>query len=162
MNEKPIRLIFRCILGSYVFILGLTAAAKLVSLFGHQQILNTIDFVVPVRIRHLLAFAAIGEMCVIGNILWNRQPFYRFLGVNVLSSVFLLYRFMLGIEPARHCPCLGTVGSQLGLDKRTSDSFLSISAAYMFLSSLLVLVWFLKKSEPLATVADGRPSSVVN
>jgi hypothetical protein len=147
-----IKWVSKFLLITYVIILGITSLAKLISIFGHQQILDSADFVIPIKIRYLLALAAFVELCVVFNIIWNRNNFYRFLGVNILSSCFLLYHLMSGIQPAHHCPCLGTVGSQLGITERTANFFLGTVAAYMFFSSLLMLVYLVKNDQPLPAV----------
>jgi hypothetical protein len=148
-NDRRIEKLRIVLLPTYVLILGITATAKFISAFGEQQVLSAFDFVIPLPIRYVLIGTAFCEAAVISIILFARHDYFKFLAVNFISALFLLYRLMRGVDTAHHCPCLGTVGAHLGLSPHASNVFLAVTSLVMFTSSLVFLILLLKPKNGL-------------
>lgn len=154
----------RALLIVYCIILGMTAVAKIASLGGGQQILRANDLVWSIPIVYLLILATLSEMLVIGIIVYVKSYFVRFLAVNIISSIFILYKLGGYGEPQRHCPCLGTIGSHLGLDNSSINVLTTEFALFLFSSSFAVLMYLAKGQarKDLNPVSLGPSSDTSN
>lgn len=121
------------------FLLLITAGAKLVSTYHPIPLLFVPDSVFPLLSkRQVLATAAVLELVVALLIVISANTQLKLAGTAWLSFLFLTYRLglLLSHAPA-YCPCLGTLGQDLGLSPQfVSGSMLAASIALFLGSSL--------------------------
>jgi hypothetical protein len=118
----------------------MVALAKLVSAFGEARILLLPDPLLPASNRQVLIGAALVEICVAGYLMYGVSAKLKYFLTGWLASCFILYRvFIWELAPAKPCPCLGTITSQIPISPRIIDFLLKVIIIYMFVGSLYFL-----------------------
>lgn len=123
---------------SAAFLAFSTAAAKLTSAIGQQNILDMSDPILGVPNRVLLVAIGVLELVAVAFLLGAREKRFSFLFVGMLGGQFLLYRtvFALGNYPTG-CPCLGTMTQWLPVSKRNIDIALWLIAVWLLVGGIL-------------------------
>ena len=123
-----------------VSILAATGFLKLASAAGSSPVLLNHDPLLMLNYRTLMVSIGVAEIGVALNMVLGRDTGKAFLSVIWLSGGFLCYQFglfMLGSKEP--CPCLGTLYDILPAFRSVAASLVKVSAAYMFVGSLISL-----------------------
>lgn len=117
-----------------VAILMLFGTAKLVSIFGKDEILLRPDPLLGIQNRIILLVLGIVEISLAIGI--GRKGLGK--GASTLLAMlglqFLLYHFFKSsLHLSEGCPCLGHIGSMLGMSKSSAQLISIITALFLFL-----------------------------
>jgi len=140
-------------------ILLVAAAAKFASAAGSAKILDVKDPVLRVNNRLVMIGVGIVEVSVAGWLLRGRRrsPDTRLaLPVMWLAANFVGYRVAVDLAGVKMCPCLGTLGAALPLEKETVEHLLSGVVLYLLFGSALVL-WFGHAFESTSGLSEAPP-----
>jgi hypothetical protein len=135
----------RLFLRSAAAILFFTAAAKVITSFGHGSILITRDPVTGFQFHDLLrgvgcVEAAVALVCVLSRRLWLSASLVAWLMMS-----FLVYRFgLVLVGYHRPCNCMGNLTDSLHLSPQSADNIMKGILTYLLIGSLAVLFWFWK------------------
>ncbi len=83
----------RAFLRSAIVLLAFTVAAKIVSVFGHARILQTIDPVTGVSYRTLMLVAAAIEAAVVITLLTSKRMWFKLALICALANCFISYHW---------------------------------------------------------------------
>jgi hypothetical protein len=140
-----------------------TGVAKLVSSFGHENILHTSDPVVGVSFRNLFLFAGCLEIAVALICFLSKRILLQAGAIAWLSTGILFYRFGLWKNGwYKPCSCLGNLTDALHIPPQTADNEMKIILAYLLLGSYATLFWLWRqrKVKPLPSpVLPQNPQS---
>jgi hypothetical protein len=126
--------------GSVAISLLMTAFAKLISASGSSHILESVDPIIPLRIRQLLWLVSAIEVVVALALVTRMCDRWKLYLIVWLSVQFIGYRFMAYLRGGQsHCPCLGNVTDSLHISPGIAEGFLLALIAYMLLGSLIFL-----------------------
>jgi hypothetical protein len=128
-------------LASVVFILVLTAAAKLYSATGTAKVLDIPDALLPMTIRQALWLLGLVELAVAAYVAFGKTEKIKLVCVAWLGGNFLLYRVAAALlAVGKPCPCLGSITEKLPLSRSTLDVLLWLAAVYLFCGSMFLLL----------------------
>jgi hypothetical protein len=122
--------------------LGVTAIAKLISVFGTQILLLQPDPVIGLSFRHLLLLAGVVELVIACLCLFTNKLKLNTLLIAWVSTCFLLYRIGLSwINASGPCHCLGNLTDALHISPQTADIIMKVVLTYLFIGSYGLLFW---------------------
>ncbi len=128
---------------SAAFFLFLTAAAKLISSFGHAQLLNQADPLFRMSYRHLFWLVGgieliVGGTCIFGKKVWLQAGLVAYLATN-----FVIYRIAVNHLGIQYCPCLGYLAESLPMSRNATDLILKCILGYLSIGSFgtLLMCW---------------------
>jgi hypothetical protein len=128
-------------LKSAALLLGVTAAAKLISATGSAKILDYPDPIFLLTNRVIMTGAGGLELLAVALLCFHKNIQCKLLTVAWLSSNFLIYRFALWfLQVKQPCSCLGTIGDLLPLKPETLSFTLKSIVIYLFAASIFLLV----------------------
>lgn len=133
-------------------ILGVTALAKVISVFSNAPLMLQADPLLEVPFRYLLLIAALAELAVVGACLFTKGIKRKVLLIAWLSSVFLVYRTGLWfIDWHRPCHCLGDLTEMLHIAPVVADDLMKGVLLFLLLGSYanLFFIWREEKQRPL-------------
>jgi hypothetical protein len=123
-------------------ILCITAIAKIISVFGTQEILMQPDPLIGLSFHRLLLIAGIVELIIGCLCLFTKKIKLSNLLVAWLSTCFTVYRIGLwAINWRRPCHCLGNLTDTLHISPQTADAAMKIILAYLLIGSYAALFW---------------------
>ena len=128
-------------LKSAAILLGVTAAAKLISATGSAKILDYPDPIFLITNRVVMTGAGSLELLAVALLWFHKNIQCNLLTVAWLGSNFLIYRFGLWfLQVKQPCSCLGTVGELLPLKPETLSFTLKSIVIYLFATSIFLLL----------------------
>jgi hypothetical protein len=125
-------------------ILLVASLAKIVSAFGHAEILNLPDPVFGISFRHLLFLTGILELIVSGVCLLTSRRCLSLVLLAWIVANFALYRLGLHeVEYLKPCTCMGGLFDALYIPPNTADLIMFCIFTYLFIGSYvtLLLLW---------------------
>ncbi len=127
-------------LGTTWGFLLLTALLKLAALAKGGNYLYSVDSIILVKNIYIIWVSLLFEVFLIALITcFPRNP-YTPLGVLFLGAEFVLYRSVSAVGGfAVSCPCIGNMGSSLGISPSLEGIILSFIAAWMTLGAGILL-----------------------
>jgi|SRR5665213_287482 len=147
----------RLFLYSAAVVLLLTAAAKLISSFGHGTILQTRDPLTGLQFQDLFRIVGGIETVVALVCIFSKRTWLPAGLVAWLATSFLAYRIgLVAVGYHRPCSCMGNLTDALHIPPQTADTAMKIILAYLLLGSYATLFWLWrqrKKSVPAQTPA---------
>jgi hypothetical protein len=127
-------------------ILLTTGLAKILSVFGKQEMLDLIDPVFGFSFRKLLVFAAFLELAIsaVCFLLPNRS--LRIGLIAWLGTILMMYRVGLSASGwQRPCPCVGNITDAIHLSGRSADLFSRAFLIYLLIGSYGLLFFKFSK-----------------
>jgi len=144
-------------LKSAALLLGVTAAAKLLSAAGPARILDHADPIFMVTNRVVMTSAGGLELLAVALLCFHKNIQWKLLTVAWLSTNFLIYRFALWfLQVKQPCSCLGTLGDLLPIKPETLNFTLKSIVIYLFAGSIFLLL----RRKPERVPYCGQLSSV--
>jgi len=117
-------------------ILLITGAAKVISAFGHAEILQRTDPILPLRFNHLMLAAGALELLVAAVCFFDKWRVPANFLTAWLATSFLIYRIGLWwIGWHRPCHCLGDFADAIGISSQTADAIMKGVLAYLLIGS---------------------------
>jgi hypothetical protein len=109
---------------SCALVLLIAAAAKLVSVFGDERILDEADPLLQVANRWVYSAAGLVELAVVWWLMWGgKKTSEKLMVLAWLGTVFALYRFgLFWFKFDKPCSCMGNAFSWAGLGSETMDA----------------------------------------
>lgn len=130
-------------------ILGITAMAKLVSIFSKAPLMLLPDPLVGLSFRYLLLLAGLAELAVAYLCFFTRSAKRNVLLIAWLSTTFLSYRAGLWfIHWHRPCHCLGDLTEMLHISPGMADNLMKFVLLYLLVGSYASLFWMWIQSQP--------------
>lgn len=121
-------------------IMFVTGIAKIISSFGHMQILHVLDPVFGMSFRSLMLGGGIIELTIAMVCFSRPGGRYTVPIITWISTVFLIYRVALGAAHwERPCPCLGTLADLIHLTPTIADTAMKLIMCYLLLGSVICL-----------------------
>ena len=128
-------------LKSAALLLGVTAAAKLLSAAGPARILDYPDPIFVITNRVVMTGAGGLELLAVALLYFHKNIQWKLLAVAWLSTNFLIYRFGLWfLQVKQPCSCLGTLGDLLPVKPETLNLTLKSIVIYLFAGSIFLLL----------------------
>lgn len=128
-------------LRTLVWVLCISAIAKLLSVAGGVAVLRAPDPLVGLQLRWLMLVEAAVELAAARVLASQVDWRIRLLVVFWLGALFCSYHLFLSIlDPSAYCPCLGTLYGRLGIRPATADALAKIVAALFFVGPLMIWV----------------------
>ena len=142
----------RLFLYSVAVILMSTAAAKIISSFGHSRILLEHDPVSGFIFRDLFRVVGVMEIAIGFTCYFRKRFLVSASLVAWLATSFLIYRIVLLWAGYRKpCPCLGNLTDMLHISPQATDTAMKIILGYLLLGSYATLFW-LWKTNPKSSI----------
>jgi hypothetical protein len=127
---------------SCIGLLALTAAAKLVSITGHDRLLEVNDWVLHIEYRYVMLLAACVECGIVGVLLIARDEATCGKSVLWFCALAIDYRVLHRlVGPTAMCPCLGTLTNKLNIRPIVADRIMCTILVYLLVGSALWLVF---------------------
>jgi hypothetical protein len=133
-----------------------TALAKLISSFGSDRILDTLDPVFQVKNRHMFRLVALFEIVVALYCVSDRRLPKRLGWLAWLSGCFVAYRgglLLFGDE--KPCPCLGHLTSLIHISDEVGARVMTWILVY-FIFGICVSTCYLRFTNGTACAAEGN------
>jgi hypothetical protein len=151
----------RMFLVSAAFFLLITAAAKLISSFGHAPILETADPLLKLSYRHLFWLAGgieliIAGVCILGRNVWLQAGLVAYLATN-----FVIYRIGINHLGFHLCPCMGYLTESLPVSQAATDFILKCILAYLLIGSYATLLARWMRAQQKASRVDVNESTIL-
>jgi len=147
--------IVRWFLYSAATVLLLTAAAKLISSFGHGTILQTRDPLTGFQFQDLFRIVGGIEIVVALVCIFSKRTWLPAGLVAWLATSFLAYRIGLtAVGYHRPCSCMGNLTDALHIPPQTADTIMKIILAYLLLGSYATLFWLWRQNRRDSLVAQ--------
>jgi len=126
--------------------LFVTGAAKIVSAFGEEGILDTLDPVFGLSFRELMVFVGILEIIVAGLCFLPAHRRFTTPLLLWLAFSFFGYRtFLWYVGWQRPCGCLGTLSGALHLSENVANVLLKVVLGYLLAGSSFCF-WYERKN----------------
>lgn len=123
-------------------LLLLTAAAKIISSFGHGTILQTRDPLTGLQFQDLFRIVGGIEVVVALVCFFSKRTWLPAGLVAWLATSFLVYRIgLVAVGWRRPCSCMGNLTDALHIPPQTADTAMKIILAYLLLGSYATLLW---------------------
>ena len=143
----------RLFLYSAAIVLLFASVAKLISGFGHEKILLTIDPLTGFQFRNLFRIVGCIETAVAFLLIFNKQIWLSAGLVSWLATGFLVYRLgLVLVGYHKPCSCLGNLTDALHIPPQTADTAMKIILAYLLIGSYATLFWLWRQRGK----AEGR------
>ena len=132
----------RWFLYSAAVVLFFTAAAKVISSFGHGTILQLRDPLIGLQFQDLFRIVGVIETvvalsCICSKRIWLPSGLVAWLGTS-----FLTYRIgLVAVGYHRPCSCMGNLTDALRIPPQTADTAMKIILAYLLIGSYATLFW---------------------
>jgi len=127
-------------------LLLVTALAKLISGFGHQKVLDSLEPVSQFQFRHIFVIVGLAEMIVGLLCLFHHGRSLRVGLIVWISTCFLGYRISLVWLGYRlPCSCLGNLTDALEIQPRTADLLMKIVLGYLLVGGVSSFFWLLRQ-----------------
>jgi hypothetical protein len=134
--------IFKTFIFSAAVILLLTAAAKLISSFGHGTILQTRDPLTGFQFQDLFRISSSIEAVVALVCIFSKRILFPTGLVAWLATSFLTYRIgLVAVGYQRPCSCMGNLTDALHIRPQAADIAMKIILAYLLIGSYATLFW---------------------
>jgi len=118
----------------------LTALLKLVALIKGGNYLYSVDAIILIKNIYIIWMSLLFEVFLIALITFVPRSPYTSLGVLFLGAEFVLYRSVSAVGGfAVSCPCIGNMGSSLGISPSLEGIILSFIAAWMMFGAGILL-----------------------
>jgi hypothetical protein len=154
--------VFRWFLYSAAAVLLLTAAAKLISSFGHGTILQTRDPLTGFQFQDLFRIVGGTEVAVALVCIFSKRTWLPAGLVAWLSTSFLAYRIgLVAVGYHRPCSCMGNLTDALHIPPQTADTVMKIILAYLLIGSYATLFWLWRQRKKAVSSAVGAASFVL-
>ncbi len=128
----------RCFLVACSAILGITGLLKLVSVFGHDRILQSYDPLFGIQTRFILIIAGAIDVFIATALIRSKNSRSSHWLVSWVGFKFLLYRgFPVFSRNDNQRPCLGTIFGWLKLNALLLNGILMALSSLMFLGDLV-------------------------
>lgn len=148
--------IARLFLYSAMGVLFVTAAAKIISSFGHATILQTRDPLTGFQFQDLFRIVGVIEIVVALVCIFSKRTWLPVGLVAWLATNFLAYRIgLVAVGYHRPCSCMGNLSDALHIPPQIADAVMKIILAYLLIGSYASLFWLWRQSK------KGGPSTVV-
>jgi hypothetical protein len=145
--------IARLFLRSASVILLATAAAKMISSFGHGRILLQRDPVSGFLFRDLFRVVSVVEIAIALACGFSKRMRLSASSVAWLATSFLIYRVvLLWAGYRRPCPCLGNLTDMLHIPPQTADTAMKVILGYLLLGSYAMLFWLWRQNRKSSRV----------
>jgi hypothetical protein len=132
------------------YLLILTGAAKLIGGFKPDALLQTVEPLLAIELRHILRLAGIVELFIGILALFYSKQELALKSILWLSSVLISYRiFLFGVGYDFPCACLGNLRGLIPLEPSTVDIVMKILLSYMFFGSGVSLFFLRRCGDPL-------------
>ena len=129
-------------------ILGVTALAKIVSIFSSAPLMLMEDPLLGISFRYLLLLAGIAELAVAVSCFSSRNVKRNILFIAWLSTLFLTYRFGLWlIDWHRPCHCLGHLTELLHMRPQMADNMMKAVLLFLLVGSYAGVISFWRQSQ---------------
>ncbi|MGH7940530.1 MAG: hypothetical protein ACREFR_05610, partial [Limisphaerales bacterium] len=136
---------------SFVFssgcILLTTGMAKIISAFGHQQLLRLDDPLFAISFRHLMLLAGLVEVTISTVCFLSSKKRLSLALIAWVATGFLVYR--CGVHFAgwtRPCPCMGTFLGTLHISQVAGDVLAGILFIYLLAGSYFLMAFTMKQN----------------
>ncbi|HEY2330223.1 MAG TPA: hypothetical protein VGI63_10475 [Verrucomicrobiae bacterium] len=140
-------------------ILLLTAAAKLVSSFGHGTILQTRDPLTGLQFQDLFRIVAGIEIAIALVCFFSKRIWIPAGLVAWLATSFLIYRIgLVLVGYHRPCSCMGNLTDALHIPPQTADTAMKIILAYLLIGSYATLFWLWRQKRKAMGSSPTTPS----
>jgi hypothetical protein len=145
----------RYFLYSATLVLSLTAAAKLISSFGHGTILQTRDPLTGLQFQDLFRIVGGIETVVALVCIFSKRTWLPAGLVAWLATTFLAYRIgLVAVGYHRPCSCMGNLTDALHIPPQTADTAMKIILAYLLIGSYATLFWLWR--QPRQSASDSQ------
>jgi hypothetical protein len=142
-------------------ILGITAIAKIISVFGTQMMLLQSDPLIGISFRHLLLLAGLVELVIACLCLFTNKRKLNTILIAWISTSFLVYRVGLWqMNWQRPCHCLGNLSDALHISPETADTAMKIILGYLLLGSYATLFWLWLQNRKTSLSKSSKETSI--
>jgi len=122
----------------------ITGLAKILSAFGHAQMLKQADPITGIRFGHLMLVVGMLELCLVGVCLFAKSQRWALASVAIMAGNFVAYRVGLWwIGWHKACTCLGSLTDALHIRPELADNIMKVILAYLLVGSsvFFALLW---------------------
>lgn len=137
-------------------ILGITAVAKIASVFSSAPLMLLPDPLIGLSFRRLLLLAGLVELVIACLCLFTTNLKRNTFLIAWMSTSFLMYRVGLWlIDWHRPCHCLGDLTEMLHMSPKLADDLMKGVLLYLLLGSYAGLFWIWKQGQKTALPSTG-------
>ena len=136
-------------------ILCFTGIAKILSAFGHVQVLAVPDPIFGLQFNHLMLLVGTIELAVAWVCFSKRQAHFSVIIVAWLATSMLFYRYGLWMMGWRRpCSCLGNFTDAIHISPHAADNSMKVALGYLLIGSYAALIWFARRRGAATSIRE--------